>query len=84
MKINPSRKMPGKRRTKRTRNAVEATQVVQPSQKRARGADPADHVEVIELGQQNPESEEHKGIQANAEHNPCSQSHTPSIQKSTS
>ena len=67
---------------KRTRNAAAATQVLLPSQKRVRGADPADHVEVIELGQQNSESEEQKSIQTNAEHTRCS--HTPSIQNGTS
>ena len=74
--------MPGRKRTKRTRNADETTHVVQPSQKRTRGADTADHVEVIELGQQNSQSGEQKGIPMNAEHTPYS--HTPSIQKGNS
>ena len=56
--------------------------MVQPSQKRARGADKADHVEVIELGQQNSVSEEQKVIPMNAEHTPYS--HKPSIQKGNS
>ena len=74
--------MPGRKRTKRTRNADEATHVVQPSQKRAKRADTADHVEVVELGQQRSESDKQKGIPMNAEHTPYS--HTPSIQKANS